>query len=158
MRGGHREPCIAYWPGVIAPGGICNETVMGMDIFPTLLDIADVNYKPKKGRDLDGTSFSQLLQGKSAPKRTLFWRTSGGIAVREGDWKLVRQRGADNPANAYMLFNLREDVNETNDLASKYPDMVKQLITKSKAWEIDVDSNVPERNRKISNEKQTEHP
>lgn len=140
-EGGHRIPGIAYWPGTIQPG-ISHDVIMGMDIFPTLLDIAEIEYIPEQNKQFDGCSFYPVLQGNKLPERTLYWRTSGGIAIRKGPWKLIRQRGTDNPDNQFMLFNLEKDLGESQDVSSENPVLVQQLLKEIKIWETDVDKKI----------------
>ena len=66
----------------------------------------------------------------SAPHDTLFWKMQWGAAVRAGDWKLVRT-----PSEEHWLFNLAEDVSESNDLANEYPDKVSEFRASLEAWE-----------------------
>ncbi|MCK4921229.1 MAG: sulfatase-like hydrolase/transferase [Bacteroidales bacterium] len=139
-EGGHRIPAIAYWPEMIQPG-TNSDVIMGMDIFPTLLDIAGIDYIAGQNRQLDGISFYPVLKGNSLPERTLFWRTNGGIAVRKGPWKLIRQKGDDNPDKQFMLFNLDKDIRELQDFSEENPALVQQLLEEIRNWESDVDSN-----------------
>ena len=71
-------------------------------------------------------------------KRTLYWEHEGGKAVREGDWKLVALRNS-----GWQLFNLANDLSETNNLAIENPDIVKYLKSKWNAWAINVGLSVP---------------
>jgi arylsulfatase A len=142
-EGGHRVPAIAWWPGKIKAGSVTHETAIGMDVFPTLLDLAGV--QAPTGHKLDGTSLrGVLLEGKSLPARTLFWDHSGKQAVRQGPWKLVvnentgRGKGKAKEGGEPALFNLADDLGEQNDLATKQPDRVKAMQAALRAWEKDV--------------------
>ncbi len=132
FEGGHRVPAFCRWPGNIPGGRVSGETVMTMDVFPTLLSIAGQEMPP--GVAFDGIDVSaHLLRGESLRERNLFWRTGPDkAAVREGPWKLVRQSGKD------MLFNLDDDLGETDDLAARYPEIVKKLQSALREWEADV--------------------
>ena len=146
FEGGHRIPAIVYQPGVI-PHRECSQTIIGMDIFPTLLQVAGVDYTPATGREFDGVSFYDVLFGGKMPQRTLFWRMGNGMAVREGKWKLVNQAGPDNPRREYMLFDLHNDLGETMNLAAQRPAVVSKLKAKFEEWEKRVDSSVPAMNK-----------
>lgn len=131
-EGGHRVPAIAYWPGKIKAGSTCGQTVLGMDLFPTMVSIAGT--KLPVGLDLDGVDLSGVLfEGKSLPERTVFWRYRNQKAVRKGPWKLLVQ------ASNTRLFNLDEDLGEKKDLAGDKPDMVKVLQNELVAWEQGLD-------------------
>ena len=89
-EGGHRVPAAAYWPGRIKAGSVSDETVLGMDVFPTMASITGA--KLSSGLDLDGVDLSGLLfEGKPLPERTLFWAYRNETAVRKGPWKLLVQ-------------------------------------------------------------------
>ncbi len=131
-EGGHRVPAVAYWPGRIKPGTLCNQTVLGMDLLPTMASITGAELPA--GLKLDGVDLSGLLfAGKKLPKRTLFWRFGKQKVARKGPWKLLVQ------GEKIMLFNLDDDLGEKNDLAGEKPGIVKTLRDELAAWERDVD-------------------
>jgi len=130
-EGGHRVPAIASWPGRIRPGTTCRQTVLGMDLFPTMASIAGADLP--SGLNLDGTDLLPLLtEGAALPERTVFWAYRNQSAVRQGPWKLLVQ---DNRA---QLFNLATDPREQTDLAPQHPDRVTALRTALTAWQRDV--------------------
>jgi arylsulfatase A-like enzyme len=65
----------------------------------------------------------------SRPHETLFWRYGNNYALRQGNWKLVRQAPPRNTAPRPQLFDLSNDISESNDLARQRPEMVGQLQT-----------------------------
>jgi arylsulfatase A-like enzyme len=102
-EGGHRVPMIARWPGAIPAGKVSDATVLGMDFFPTLLDLAGI----KPPGNLDGISIVPVLRAEGAlPERTVFWSVGQGSAARRGPWKLVigNQAGKDE-GKLYHLGN-----------------------------------------------------
>jgi len=130
-EGGHRVPAIAFRPGTIEPGTVCKETVLGMDLFPTMAAMAGAKLPAKlkpDGVDLTGV----LTKGQKLAKRTLFWRYRNQRAVRKGPWKLVIQ------ADTARLFHLADDLGEQNDLASARPEVLAALRAELAAWERDV--------------------
>jgi len=133
-EGGHRVPAIAWWPGTIRPGQLNHQTVMTMDLFPTMLSMAG----GEKRIDLDGVDISKvLLKNKRLPKRDLFWRhfnnagTKQLAAVRSGNWKLIRLGETHTP----QLYNLKEDLAENQDLANEYSRLARKMVRKLKNWE-----------------------
>lgn len=131
-EGGHRVPAAAYWLGKIKAGSISDQTVLGMDVFPTMASITGA--KLPSGLDLDGVDLSGLLfKGAALPERTLFWRYFSQKAVRKGPWKLLVQ------GNNTKLFNLDEDLGEKKDLAGDKPEVVKMLQGELAVWEQGID-------------------
>ncbi len=131
-EGGHRVPAIAWWPGHIESGGVTHATAMTMDILPTCALLAGVAPPDR----LDGVSLvSHLLEGAALPQRDLFWRIGDARAVRRGPWKLVLENGEP------CLFNLADDIGEQHDIASRRPELVKDLLDALKAWEQEMDAD-----------------
>lgn len=135
-EGGVREPCLVVWPGVVQPGSRTDAMIQSVDFLPTLAAIAGAQLPAH--RKLDGRSFLPVLRGEAtAHRETIFTffphRTpaSGQLpacAVRRGDWKLIRFFH-DGPAQAhrYELYNLRDDLGETRNLADAQPALVREL-------------------------------
>ncbi len=76
-----------------------------------------------------------------APHEALYWRFGEQMAIRMGNYKLVRydtnadtNTGKKQPATAAKLYDLAADIGETNDLIAKMPDKAKELQTKWDAW------------------------
>ncbi len=135
-EGGIRVPCIVDWPGHIAPGSRSDAVVQSSDFYPTLLDA--LGLKPSPDQRFDGISILPALRGEPLGREAIFtyfphnppvpeWLPPA-VAVHRGDWKLVRIfHGGENGAHRWKLFNLREDLGETNDLAAKEPERVKAM-------------------------------
>jgi len=132
-EGGHRVPAIAFWKNEINPG-VVSETILTMDIFPTLVAMTDRHNIEKY--DFDGTSFLSLLlsdfDDKSFVNRTLFWRFQNKKAVRLNEWKLIIVN------DKKYLFNLNEDISERNNLIEKYPAIKDSLSNSLEKWELDI--------------------
>ncbi|MBL7222414.1 MAG: sulfatase, partial [Candidatus Brocadiae bacterium] len=129
-EGGIREPMIIKWPGVAKPGSACDVPVVSTDFYPTLLEVAGLPLRADQ--HADGVSLVPLLKGgKSLPRPALFWHYphyspqggSPGSAVRAGDWKLI-EFFEDNHVE---LYNLRDDIGETRDLAATKPERAAEL-------------------------------
>jgi arylsulfatase A-like enzyme len=134
-EGGTREPMLVAWPGVVEPGTRCAEVVSSIDFYPTLLEIAGV--EPKPGQILDGESILPLLKQTGKPKRdAIFCHFPHGLGrlnapatyVRKGPWKLIRfYEPTEHFPNEYELYNLEDDLGETNNLADRMPEKVREL-------------------------------
>jgi len=134
-EGGHRVPAIAYWPGRIQPNSVTRQTVLGMDMFPTMVSITGAKLPAEL--NLDGVDlFDMLTQDRKLPGRTLFWRYRKERAARKGPWKLLVQ--GDN----VKLYNLDDDLGEKNNLAGAKQEMVETLQDELAAWEQEVSAGV----------------
>jgi len=132
--GGARTPLIAYWPGVIEPG-ITNQAGNVVDIMPTLLDAANVDYpdtaRGKATPTLDGKSLMPVLKGgeREQPKLIVSGYKELNRMVQIGNWKIVRVKNSP-----WRLYNMAEDPSETNDLAHEYPERVNAIEKEYKDW------------------------
>lgn len=121
-EGGIRVAGMARWPGHIPAGMESDVPVIGSDIFPTVLDIADIPLP--KDRTIDGVSLVPLFDGKPIERPIpLFWRThiappQSHAAMRIGDWKIVASQDLKN----FQLYEIQKDWKEENDLASEMPE------------------------------------
>jgi arylsulfatase A len=128
-EGGIREPFIARWPGRIPADTVSDHIGVHYDLLATLAEIAGA----KVPADTDGISILPELLGKSAQQRNhefIFWDFAGyggQIAVRMGNWKGVKQKVAKNPDTPLELYNLKDDLSETTDVAGQHPDIVKKM-------------------------------
>jgi arylsulfatase A-like enzyme len=136
-EGGIRVPAIFRWPSRIPAGRTSAQAGITMDLSATILAAAGATIPPNAA--LEGTDLLPVLAGRApvAP-RTLFWRidtpTRQQRAVRQGNWKLLVD-GDD-----LMLFDLRTDLGERNDLAARRPVIVRSLRKLLTEWERDVDA------------------
>ncbi|WP_372806109.1 sulfatase-like hydrolase/transferase [Pontiella sp.] len=135
-EGGIREPFVAWWPGMIEAGSTSSVVGTFADILPTFAEMAGISTPPQiTGRSI----LPALLGGGEAelqPTEYHYWyftETSNGLdrrwrAVRQGDWKIVRDRGTDVSPPTYELFNLAEDLYETNDLSATETEILARMI------------------------------
>lgn len=137
-EGGVREPMIVYWKGVATPGSKIDRYVAIEDFYPTILEMAQIE-KYRTVQPVDGISFVPLLTGKGDPSkhRALIWNTPNvwypndlsayGIgqtcAIRKDDYKLVYWY----KTGKKELFDLKNDIGETNDLSAQDPKTVRRL-------------------------------
>ena len=132
-EGGHRVPAIAWWPKKITAGTVTKETTMGMDIFPTVMDIVDIPIPEE--RKLDGTSMKDLLfKQADFPDRKLFFGNEPklGTAMRDRNWKMIVK------ANKFELYDLDKDISEKNNLIEKYPQRAKEMKEAISKWKKEV--------------------
>jgi arylsulfatase A-like enzyme len=120
--GGIRVPMIVRRPGRVKAGSVSDQVWAFWDFLPTAAEIAGA--KPPAG--IDGLSMLPAIEGRpQAGHEYLYWEFhEGGFsqAVRMGDWKGVRRA-----AGATELYNLRDDLGETKDVAAGHPDVVKRI-------------------------------
>lgn len=134
-EGGFREPCLIRWKGKIAASSTSDRVTGFEDWLPTLVEL--IGESKLTPHAIDGISFAPTLLGKTQEPRPFLYREMMGYGgqqcVRIGDWKLVRQNLKPGPksksAATTELYNLAEDPNETTDVATKNPEMVKKLLT-----------------------------
>jgi arylsulfatase A-like enzyme len=116
-----------------------------MDFFPTILDLAGLPARPDLHKD--GVSLKPLLEGDTIEDRSLFWHYphyhgstwKPGAAIRDGDWKLVQSYEWE----TVELYNLKEDIGESNDISEKYPEKTQELLAKLKAMQEETGSQLP---------------
>ena len=120
-EGGVRMPAIARWPGAIPPGTVCREPVMTIDLLPTLARL--VSAELPADRPIDGLDVWPLLVGEPdarSPHEAYFFTQGRDVrAVRSGPWKLHLK--------PVQLYNLAEDIGESNNVAGEHPEMVERL-------------------------------
>jgi arylsulfatase A-like enzyme len=128
-EGGIRVPMIAHWPGTVARGTSAHVSAF-WDWLPTFADLAGLPAPT----GLDGLSLAPTLTGRGRQTQHdyLYWEFhegGGRVALRQGDWKVVRYDVLKAPDGPLALFNLAADPTETTDLAARHPDRVKALDT-----------------------------
>lgn len=132
-EGGHRVPAVARWPGHIKPGWISDELIVGMDLLPTVMDIAGVSI-PKE-RKLDGMSLKDhLLDQADLPDRKIFfgYEPKLGTAMRDKHWKMQTK------GDVVELYDLSKDVKETTNVADLHPERTKEMKAAIAQWKLDV--------------------
>jgi len=137
-------PFIVRWKGRIAAGRSEAHRIIQLDVMPTALAAAGIPIPP--AWKLDGVSLLSLLTGTSsrAPHGALYWRLGGNMAIRQGDWKLVKvaEGGANDTTPPILaraqLFNLTADIGETNNLAEDNPAKRRELLEAWQRWNRDL--------------------
>jgi arylsulfatase A-like enzyme len=154
-EGGIRVPLIVRWPEVAPPGVTVDESVIGTDLYPTLLDAANVPRAP--GYSLDGESLLPLLREPrtaTLPRKHLYWhfpgylngnvqkgtwRTTPVSVVRSGKWKLLKFY--EGPR--LELYDLEQDVGESHNLADERPVIRRRLHEQLQRWLTANDAPMP---------------
>ncbi len=126
LEGGIRVPFLMQWKRHLPAGRVYGEPVIALDILPTAVAAAGGKIEPGS---VDGVNLLPYLTGKAtgAPHQYLYWRFGAQAAIRQGDWKAVRLQTGE-----WQLYNLREDIAESRDLAKENP---KKLAELREAWE-----------------------
>lgn len=140
-EGGIRVPMIIKFKGRIPAGTIYSQPVIQLDVLPTALAAAGIRFDRKQ---FDGVNLLPFLGVKrdSGPHDTLYWRTGGMMAIRKGDWKLLRMTETaftEDPIvvtdlSGLELYNLKSDISETKNLAPTNAKRVKELVAEWTQW------------------------
>jgi len=140
LEGGIRVPFLVAWPGHVKPA-VYESPVVQLDLHATALAAAGISTGPEA--KLEGVDLLPYFAGatKAAPHGALYWRFGAQMAIRQGDWKLVRYDGnADTntgkaqPVSSVKLYDLAKDIHEDKDLAAEQPEKVKQLQALWDEW------------------------
>lgn len=128
LEGGIRVPMFAQWTGHIPAGSVYREPVSTLDWQPTALAAAGGN--PQADKALEGVDLLPYVTGtkNGEPHEVLYWRMGSKSAIRQGDWKLCREKEKGG------LYNLADDIGEANDLSAAQPEKVKELQAAWDAW------------------------
>ena len=146
FEGGYREPCIMRWPGTIPAGTVCDELASTMDLLPTMARLLGTELP--EARPIDGKNIWPLLSGEAdavTPHEAFYCYYGRELrAVRDARWKLHlphryrtmegSEAGRDGMPGQYQhktigpaLFDLKNDVGETTDVAEDHPEVVARL-------------------------------
>jgi arylsulfatase A-like enzyme len=136
-EGGIRVPALVRWPGRLPAARVSHQVGITMDLTATIL-AATGTLVPKEAR-LEGIDLLPALErGGQTIERTLFWRVSRHSleqqAVRSGPWKLLLD------GTRPLLFNLRTDIGERENLIGRRTDVAQRLRRLLAAWQADVDA------------------
>ena len=153
-EGGTREPCVVIWPGLTKVNAATDTIIQSTDFFPTFADL--LKLKVPDSVKFDGKSFAPLLTGGAFNRGPTFCHfphntpAAGGLAstwVRESDWKLIRFFALNNDQTDKLeLYNLKNDLGETNNLAGRFPAKAKELNAKIDGFLADSEAVVPVKN------------
>ncbi|MGE3733038.1 MAG: arylsulfatase [Blastocatellales bacterium] len=136
-EGGISTPLIVHWPKGI-PESQHNKLVQSpghlIDLMATAVDLSGAKYPTEingqKIHPMEGVSLRSVFTGKSLQRpQPIFWEHEGNRAVRSGKWKIVAKE-----KQPWELYDIETDRTELNDLATKYPDRVKEMSAQWEAW------------------------
>jgi arylsulfatase A-like enzyme len=154
-EGGTRVPFIVRWPGQVQAGAACDTPTIHVDLYPTLMAIA--GGRMPATQVFDGESLLPLFRNVRAPlaREAIFqhfpgylgagpgqWRTTPVSLIQAGDWKLMEFL----EDGRLELYNLREDLGETRNLAAAQPAKARELHAKLVAWRTAINAPMPARN------------
>ena len=133
-EGGISTPMIIRWPGKVTAGSMSDITGRITDLMPTILEAAGAAYPDSYNGytvlPAEGESLLPVLEGKEMNRtKPFFWEYRGSRGVRDGDWKLVAERGRE-----WELYNLKDDRSETNNLIEDYPQKAEKYGNLYDAW------------------------
>ena len=141
LEGGIHIPFLVSWPNRLKPG-VYENPVIQLDVHATALKAAGVEIKPDWR--FDGVDLIPFLSGSESapPHPVLYWRFGDQMAIRKGEYKLVRYDinadtrtgGANQGVTEPKLYRLSDDLGETRDLAREMPDVVKDLQSEWDRW------------------------
>ncbi len=139
-EGGHREPLIARWPGVIQPNTITDALICLTDLMSTCAAIVETDVPNDAGQD--SCNILPVLLGEEtgyACREAIVHHSSAGVfSIRHREWKLILEtegsggwpppsdRGPK-PGTPGQLYHIFDDPSETNNLWETHPEIVEQL-------------------------------
>ncbi|MCG8587539.1 MAG: sulfatase [Pirellulales bacterium] len=145
-EGGIRVPLIVRWPGVTKAGTTCDEPVISMDWYPTLL--AAAGEEPRSEEGIDGADITPLLRGAALDRDAIYFHYPNyafhrsnrlGGAIRSGQYKLI-ERFDD---GSLELYDLESDLSEKTNLAKTKPEIAEKLQKKLAKWRGDTKAAMP---------------
>ena len=159
FEGGIREPYFIKVPGMDLAGKKCDAPVTGTDFYPTILDLIGADLKPDQHND--GVSLVPLLKGGTIAEHPLIWHyphygNQGGepsSIIRLGDWKLIHyyEDGREE------LYNLKNDEEETTDVAAEHKGIVSELSEKLFNYLDEVGAKFPQKDPEYDPQKEKEY-
>lgn len=133
-EGGVRSPIMMQWGRNLEGGRTVNQIAGAIDLFPTLIDLAGIEFHPEKA--LDGVSLKPLIMNsvQAWEDRLIFNHWGDRTSVRSQRFRLD---------NEESLFDMQEDPGQTTDISADYPDIANSLKAAKKEWESDVLFELP---------------
>ena len=164
-EGGVRVPALAWWPGKIAPGSVCDAVAGTIDVLPTCLKVAGAEVPPEPV--LDGRDLCPLLFGRSneSQREAHYYFASYNVqAVRQGPWKLAltpqnnaraKDQLEDDAKTNPRLYNLDQEIEERTNLAAQHPEIVARLTALASTLTAEIGGATPKSRRPPG---EAEHP
>ncbi|MFI3259614.1 MAG: sulfatase-like hydrolase/transferase [Rikenellaceae bacterium] len=126
-EGGVRVPFVVKWDGVIPAGSSSDSIVASIDLFPTIMHYAGVDYS---SLGIDGIESSSFFENPTKGLRDEYLYIFNGkiLGIRKGDWAYLPYTGSKkNNRNTPELFNLKEDISQSNNIHDQFPEKVAEL-------------------------------
>lgn len=139
LEAGTRMPTIVCWPGTVKPG-VSSAVLTQVDLYASLASL--VGQEIQTGDAPDSENHLDAWLGRTIDGREILLEEAYTLALRMGDWKYIAPQSGNTPdwlrnkdvetglTNEIQLYNLREDVGETTNLAGEFPDIVKEMQEK----------------------------
>ncbi|MAS92095.1 MAG: N-acetylgalactosamine-6-sulfatase [Verrucomicrobiales bacterium] len=139
-EGGIRVPCIVKWPAGKVPAGAVNDSFLSsLELVPSFASA--IGHELPEDIVFDGYDWWPVLRGeKESPRSTMFWKRKDLKAARVGDWKWTYMGDGEKQSG---LFNLAEDISESNDLSESHPEKLKELKQAFDDWMAEMEAAEP---------------
>lgn len=122
-EGGHRVPFVVRWPGKVQAGAVNDHTVCLNDLLATAAELTGAKIADNVGEDSVSLLPELLGTAKDGVREaTIHQSAAGDLALRQGPWKMIFHKGGQRE-----LFNLRDDLSETKDVAATNPEVIAKL-------------------------------
>jgi arylsulfatase A-like enzyme len=133
-EGGVRSPMFIKWKGMIKPGKEIMKIASVTDLFPTLLDLAEINFTQEK--PFDGISLKPLLLEESPQwnDRYIVNHWGNRTSIRSQRFRLDSED---------KLFDMINDPGQYSDVSSQYPEETRALMSVKEKWINEVLSELP---------------
>ena len=132
-EGGFRVPMFFHWNGVVPSGMIYDSPISALDLYPTFANLADAKIPITKALDGKDMWDSFMMNKEVRVDDNIFtMRHRNGfsdVGVRNGKWKAVKAYQQE-----WKLFDIENDLDESNDISSSHSDVLKKLVVDAEAW------------------------
>ncbi|MCA9158400.1 MAG: sulfatase [Planctomycetales bacterium] len=151
-EGGLRVPCLAWGPGQVPAGRVCDQIFCSLDILPSLARLTGAPLA--SGVAIDGIDQSALLTGQPLSDPTpatgrhvfAYFVMNELQAIRRDRWKLALPGRTQHwpfaidspPLLAAQLYDLDNDIGERHDVALDHPDLVTELLQLAEETRLDM--------------------
>lgn len=145
--GGQHVPFLAYMPGTLPAGAVYDGLMSGVDLFPTILSMVDIDLPTD--RIIDGMDMGQFLKGMtSSPRQSIIMnKDKKSFAIIDGDFKYMERTSSDNGTYWMLkqgpyLYNLATDPDEAYDVTNLYPEVAKDMKDKLDTFKASIKDNL----------------
>lgn len=136
-EGGTRVPFLVRWPGH-TPRGVSAELICHVDLLATFAALTGQALPAEAAPDSFNVLPALLSEKPGKPVRDHLVEHGNVLAIRKGSWKLIPwgagsavntqgKKGKKRTGGTPELYNLAEDIGETNNIAAAHPDRVKEM-------------------------------